>query len=122
MAKQQLNSVEIEKICIFEFVNDLNVVLSLENYPQNLHVLYCHKKLTFLLTLYVFGSCLRMLAVILVSDYIFSPPSVLCLSGGGGGGRQIRLGGWGGTDAPNRLFLKGAGFSFLEFVSFFFHS
>ena len=69
MTKQQLNSVEMEKICIFEFVNDLNVVLSLENYPQNLHVLYCHKKLTFLLTLYVFGSCLRMLAVILVSDY-----------------------------------------------------
>ena len=39
-------------------------------YPENLHVLYCHVKLAFFVTCYVFGSCFRMLAVILVSDFL----------------------------------------------------
>ena len=35
-------------------------------YLENLPVLYCHIKF---LTVYVFGSCFRVLAAVLVSDY-----------------------------------------------------
>ena len=36
--------------------------------PNFAHVLYCQIKLAFFLTVYLFGSCFRMLAAILVSD------------------------------------------------------
>ena len=43
-----------------------------KTYPENsqFYVLYCHIKLEFLLTVYVIGSCLRTLAVIL-APFVF---------------------------------------------------
>ena len=37
-------------------------------YPQNSHVLFCHIKLAFRLTFYLFGSSFRLLADTLVLD------------------------------------------------------
>ena len=47
----------------------LSVVLLFEKreYPQNLHAVFCPNKQRYFEPFYVFGSCFRMLAVILVS-------------------------------------------------------
>ena len=50
--------------------------LEKEAYPEHSDVLWCHIKLAFLLTFYVFGSCIRTLSAILVSHF-FPHPIVL---------------------------------------------
>ena len=45
---------------------------------ENLHVLHCHIKLALILTVYLFGSCFRMMAFTFVVFWK--------MAGGGGGG------------------------------------